>query len=98
MTRYFIVDLGKSHLYGRLVLHTSRKLQGGTCDLARALRLPEGEANTDLGRYDNGSTTQAILCELVEQLAHNGNTYAIPHRELTRLVREMNTEALEDIA
>ncbi|UTW12956.1 hypothetical protein [Marinobacterium rhizophilum] len=90
--QYYIVDLGKSFIHGRLVLQHSLRAGGGTCELARARQVPEEEVNAALDRYDNGSTTRAILCEVIDQMAFNGTTFAIPHRELLGLCKRVAEE------
>nr|WP_067289800.1 hypothetical protein [Marinobacterium profundum] len=90
--QYYIVDLAKSSIHCRLVLQHSLRPAGGTCELARARRVPEDEVNAALSRYDNGSTTRAILCDAIDQMAYAGRTDAIPWRELLGLCKRVEEE------
>ncbi len=68
MNEYYIIDLTADTRNGVLTL-LGRNLKNRVSTLEHAARVPETLLNTDLERFDNGTTTRAILTSALSTLS-----------------------------
>ena len=69
MNLYLIVDLSRSK-HGQCHFF-SADLRASTPNLQHADRIPEVLVNRDLDRYDNGTTTRAVLADRIASWLKN---------------------------
>ncbi len=68
LNEYFIVDLKRTHANKGAAVFVGRDMVSRTRYLEEAGRFPEALVNAALDRFDNGTTTRAILTCSVAKL------------------------------